>query len=47
MVIAEGPPPPPLDAIVMEPGPFVIVTLVPAVKVAFVNVLPVVLPISN
>ena len=39
--------PPPEDAIVMVPVPLVIVIPEPAVNVAFVSVLPVVLPISN
>jgi hypothetical protein len=39
--------PPPDEAIVIDPVPLVIVIPVPAVRVAFVNVLPVVLPISS
>ena len=40
-------PPLPVDAIVIEPDPFVTVIPVPAVNVALVSVLPVVLPINN
>jgi hypothetical protein len=36
-----------VDAMVMEPVPFVMEMPVPCVSVAFVSVLPVVLPISN
>ena len=39
--------PPPEEAMVMEPDAFVTVIPVPAVNVALVNVLPVVLPINN
>lgn len=40
-------PPVPVALMVMAPDPLVMVTPVPAVNVAFVSVLPVVLPISN
>ena len=40
-------PAPAVDAIVIEPVPFVIEMPVPAVKVALVNVLPALLPMSN
>jgi hypothetical protein len=40
-------PPPPVEAIVIAPEPFVTDMPVPAVNVAFVNVLPVELPINN
>ena len=40
-------PPVPVAAIVIEPFPLVIDTPVPAVKVDFVSVLPVVFPINN
>ena len=36
-----------VEAIVIAPEPFVILTFDPAVRVALVNVLPVELPISN
>lgn len=39
--------PPPVAAMVIEPAPGVIVMFVPAVKLALVSVLPVVLPISS
>lgn len=40
-------PPPAVDAIVISPAPFVMVMPEPAVSVAFVSVLPVLLPMSN
>jgi hypothetical protein len=40
-------PPLPVEAMVIEPDAFVTVIPVPAVNVALVNVLPVVLPINN
>ena len=40
-------PPVPVAAIVIDPFPLVIVTPVPALKVDFVSVLPVVFPINN
>ena len=39
--------PPAAAAIVIEPAASVIVIFAPSVNVAFVNVLPVVLPINN
>ena len=40
-------PPPPEAAIVIAPAALVIVTFVPAVNVALVSVLPVLLPINS
>ena len=47
LIVSADDPPPPEAAIVIEPGPLVIVMFDPAVSVAFASVPPVVLPISS